>query len=199
LPLKDNVPSLRAPLATLALIVVSILLWAIDWSPDLADTWWPLAALASLFVGGGFVELVVNMLFLWLFGKALEDTLGRPRYLALFAVGGIAAAGGQALVDPELAAPTVGVAGSIAALIGAYALLYPRAVILSWVLIPFFVTFVEVPALILAAAWFALQALDLMGQPPLVGLAAGLALGLVAARPLAHGRTLIVDRSQPGY
>lgn len=199
MPLKDNVPSLRAPLATIALIFASVVLWVLDWSPDLSGIWWPLAALASLFVGGGLAELAVNMLFLWLFAKALEDTLGRPRFLALFAFGGIAAAAGQALADPDLAAPTVGVAGSIAALVGAYALLYPRADILCWVLIPFFVTFVEIPALILAAAWLAAQALPFMGQPPLLGLAAGLAFGLAAARPLAHGRTLITDRSQPGY
>ena len=176
MPLKDNVPSLRPPLATITLIVASVALWAVDWSPDLTEIWWPLAALASLFVGGGFVELVVDMLFLWLFAKTLEDTLGRPRFLALFALGGIAAAGGQALADPDLAAPTVGVAGSIAALIGAYALLHPRAGILCWVLIPFFVTFVEIAAL-----------------------AAGVVFGLLVARPLTHGRAPIVDRSQPGY
>ena len=199
MPLKDNVPSLRPPLATIALIVASVVLWAVDWSPGLTEIWWPLAALASLFVGGGFVELVVNMLFLWLFAKTLEDTLGRPRFLALFALGGIAAAGGQALADPDLAAPTVGVAGSIAALIGAYALLHPRAGILCWVLIPFFVTFVEIPALIVAAIWLVAQALPLLGQPPFAALADGVVFGLLVARPLTHGRAPIVDRSQPGY
>ena len=69
------------------------------------------------------------------------------------------AAAGQELVDPDTVVPSVGVAGAIAALIGAYALLYPHARILCWVLIPFFVTFVEIPALILAAVWFALQAI----------------------------------------
>ncbi len=197
MPLKDNVPSLRPPLVTLVLIGASIVLWALDWSPDLADIWWPVAALGSLFVGGGFIELVVNLLFLWLFGKALEDTLGRPRFLALFALGGIAAAAGQALADPDVVAPNVGVAGAVAALIGAYALLYPRAAILCWVLIPFFVTFVEVPALVLAVVWFALQ--PVLGEPPLAALAAGLAFGLLAARPFAHGRALLADRSQPGY
>ena len=85
-------------------------------------------------------------------------------------------------MDPDTVVPSVGVAGSIAALIGAYALLYPHARILCWVLIPFFVTFVEVPALILAAVWFALQAIPAVGQPPIAGLAGGLLLGLVAIR-----------------
>lgn len=178
-------------MVTIALIAIGVIARALDWSPDLTDVWWPLAAVASLFVGGGLIELVVNLLFLWLFGKSLEDTLGPIRFLALFIVGGLVAAGVQELVDPETVVPSVGIAGSIAALIGAYGLLYPRARILCWVLIPFFVTFVEIPALILAAVWFGLQAIPAVGQPPLVGLLGGLALGLMAIRLLAHDRPLI--------
>jgi membrane associated rhomboid family serine protease len=140
------------------------------------------------------------MLFLWLFAKSLEDTLGRGRFLAFFLLAGVGAAGAQELFDPETVVPSVGVAGAIAGLIAAHAVLYPRARILCWVLIPFFVTFVEVPALILAAAWFALQALDAVGQPPLSGLVGGLVLGAVAVRLLAHGRPRVtVDPSQPVY
>lgn len=187
-------------MATIALIAVSVVAEVADWSPDLADMWWPWAALASLFVGGGLVELVVDMLFLWLFAKSLEDALGVPRFLLLFFAGGIAAAGGQELVDPGVGAPSVGVAGAIAALIGAYALLFGRARMLCWVLLPFFVTFVEVPALILAAVWFGLQALPALGQPPLAGLAGGLLLGLAAARLLAHGRSAPTpESSRPVY
>jgi membrane associated rhomboid family serine protease len=185
---------------TISLIAASVILYLAGWDPELGDTWWPLAAVASLFVSGGFVELVVNMLFLWLFAKSVEDTLGRGRFLALFLLAGVAAAGAQELLDPDTAVPSVGVAGAIAGLIGAYALLYPRAGILCWVLIPFFVTFVEVPSLILAAAWLALQALDAVGQPPLSGLIGGLVLGLAAVRPLAHGRPRVtVEASQPVY
>jgi membrane associated rhomboid family serine protease len=180
--------------------VASVALYVADWNPDLAELWWPLAAVASLFVTDGFWELVVNMLFLWLFSKSLEDTLGRGRFLALFLLCGIAAAGGEELVDPDTAVPTVGVAGAIAGVIGAHALLYPRARILCWVLIPFFVTFVEIPALILAAVWLALQALDAVGQPPLAGLIGGLVLGAAAVRPLAHGRPRVtVEPAQPVY
>ena len=128
------------------------------------------------------------MLFLWLFAKSLEDTLGRGRFLALFLIAGIGAAAAQELFDPDTVAPSVGVAGAIAGLIGAYALLYPRARILCWVLIPFFVTFVEIPSLILAAVWLALQALDAVGQPPISGLIGGLVVGVAAVRLLAHGR-----------
>jgi membrane associated rhomboid family serine protease len=200
LPLKDNLGSLRAPLVTLSLIAATAVLWAAGWKPDLADTWWPVAAAASLFVTAGFWALVVNMLFLWLFAKSLEDTLGHVRFLTLFLLAGIGAAAAQELLDPDTVVPSVGVAGAIAGLIGAYALLYPRARILCWVLVPFFVSFVEIPALILAAVWFALQALDAVGQPPLSGLIGGLVVGAVAVRLLAHGRARITPEvSQPVY
>ncbi|MDX6581733.1 MAG: hypothetical protein QOI10_917 [Solirubrobacterales bacterium] len=156
-------------------------LWVAGWDPDLSDTWWPLAAIASLFVSDGFWEIVVNMLFLWLFAKSLEDTLGRGRFLVLFLLAGVAAAAAQELFNPDTVVPSVGVAGSIAGLIGAYALLFPRARILCWVLIPFFVSFVEIPSLVVAAGWLALQALDALGQPPLVGLLGGAATGVLVA------------------
>ena len=145
------------------------------------------------------IELVVNMLFLWLFAKSLEDTLGAVRFLLLFFAGGLAAAGAQELVDPDTVVPSVGVAGSIAALIGAYALLYPRARILCWVLLPFFVTFVEIPALILAAVWFC-AAGDPRRRPAAARRArsAGCALGLVAIRLLAHGRPVHRRRGLAG-
>lgn len=180
--------------------MASVGLFAAGWEPDLSGTWWPLAAFASLFVSDGILELAINMLFLWVFAKSLEDALGRPRFAVLFVIAGVGAAGAQELLDADTAAPSVGVAGAIAGLIGAYALLYPRARILSWVLIPFFVTFVEVPAVIWATVWFGLQAVPDVGQPPLAGLVAGLVLGAAAARPLAHGRSAIAaERSQPVY
>ena len=93
------------PVVTIALIAISVVALRLDWSPDLAAAWWPWAAVASLFVGGGLIELVVNMLFLWLFAKSLEDTLGPVRFLALFLAGGSAAAGAQELVDPDTVVP----------------------------------------------------------------------------------------------
>ena len=181
IPLKDNVPTPGAPPITLALIGMTVVLWIIGWDPDLTDVWWPLAAVASLFVSGGFWEVLVNMLFLWLFAKSLELTLGPARFLGLFLVAGVAAAGAQELFDPDTVAPSVGVAGSVAGLIGAYAVRFPRARILCWVLIPFFVSFAEIPWPVLAAAWFALQALDAIGQPSAAGLLGGAAIGVLLA------------------
>jgi membrane associated rhomboid family serine protease len=179
--MKDNIPSAGVPLVTVSLILATVVLWVVGWDPDLTDTWWPVAAIASLFVTDGFWEVAVNMLFLWLFAKSLEDALGHGVLLGLFVAAGLAAAGAQELFDPDAAVPSVGVAGAIAGLIGAYAVMFPRARILCWVLIPFFVTFVEIPSLILAAVWFALQALDALGQPPLAGLLGGAAIGVLVA------------------
>jgi membrane associated rhomboid family serine protease len=188
LPLKDNVPTPGVPVLTLALILASVCLYVVDWQPDLADLAWPWAVAASLLLSASLLGLVVNMLFLWLFGESLENALGWWRFLGLLALGGFGAAGAQELAQPDTVVPSVGIAGCIAALIGAYAILLPRGRILCWVLIPFFVTFVEIPAFFLAAAWFALQALDAVGQPPLAGLVAGLVLGMAGGWLLGRGR-----------
>ncbi len=160
----------------------------LDWDPDLAELWWPVAALASIFVNEQLLGLIVNLGFLWLFAKSLEDALGSMRFLALVALVALAAAGAQELADPETPVPSMGLAGTVAGLIGAYAVTFPAARILCWVLIPFFVTFTEIPALILAVVWLALQAIPEVGQPSLAGLAGGLAAGAVAVKLLGHGR-----------
>ena len=99
------------------------------------------------------------MLFLWLFAKSLEDTLGRGRFLALFLISRDRRRRRAGAVRARTRwRPRSAWRGRSQGLIGAYALLYPRARILCWVLIPFFVTFVEIPSLILAAVWLALQA-----------------------------------------
>ena len=96
------------PVVTIALIAIGVIARALDWSPDLAAAWWPWAAVASLFVGGGVIELVVNMLFLWLFAKSLEDTLGPVRFLALFLAGGLAAAAPRSSWIPTRSCPRSG-------------------------------------------------------------------------------------------
>lgn len=187
IPIKDNLPSARVPMLTIAFVVVTIAIWASGADPDLSRVPWPLAGVASTFIAGGFGELAVDMLFLWIFAESLEDVLGRPRLLLLYLMAGVAAAAGQQLADPGVV-PSAGAAGAVAGVIGAYTLLFGRARVLCFVGIPFFFTFVEIPALIAAAAWFVLQAIPAVGQPPLAALAAGLALGIVAARPLIAGR-----------
>ncbi len=101
----------------------------------------------SMFLHGSFLHIFGNMLFLAIFGPTVEDAMGRARYLAFYLLGGIVALGAQVLVSPDSTAPTLGASGAIAAVLGGYVLLYPRARVLTLVFLIFFVTIVEVPAL----------------------------------------------------
>jgi membrane associated rhomboid family serine protease len=118
-------------------------------------TW--ITILTSMFMHGSLLHLGGNMLFLWIFGNNIEDSMGRPRFVAFYLLGGIAALAGQTLIDPSSTAPTVGASGAIAAVLGAYALLYPRARVVTVVFIIIFFTILELPALIVLGLWFLLQ------------------------------------------
>ena len=120
--------------------------------------WW-VTIFTSMFMHGSFLHLAGNMLFLWIFGNNIEDSMGRGRYLAFYLLGGVAALGGQVLVDPDAAIPTVGASGAIAAVLGGYALLYPRARVVTLIFIIIIFTVVELPALFVLGAWFLLQLL----------------------------------------
>jgi membrane associated rhomboid family serine protease len=125
--------------------------------------WW-LTLLTSMFMHGGFLHIAGNMLFLWVFGNNIEDRLGRVKFLLFYVVAGLAAVYAQALIDTGSTAPTIGASGAIAGVLGAYALLYPHARVLTLIFIIFFVTLVEIPALILLAVWFVLQFVPALGQ-----------------------------------
>jgi membrane associated rhomboid family serine protease len=108
----------------------------------------------SMFLHGSFLHIFGNMLFLAIFGPTVEDAMGRVRYPAFYLLGGLVALGSQVAVDPSSAGPTLGASGAIAAVLGGYILLYPRARILSLVFIVFFFTIIEVPAVFLLGFWF---------------------------------------------
>jgi membrane associated rhomboid family serine protease len=110
-----------------------------------------------MFLHGGFLHIFGNMLFLAIFGPNVEEAMGRIRYVAFYLLGGLAALAAQVAIGPGSTAPTLGASGAIAAVLGGYILLYPRARILSLVLIIFFVTIVELPAVFLIGFWFLTQ------------------------------------------
>jgi membrane associated rhomboid family serine protease len=110
--------------------------------------------ITSMFLHGSFLHIFGNMLFLAIFGPTVEDAMGRVRFAAFYLLGGLVALGAQVAVDPSSTAPTLGASGAIAAVLGGYLLLYPRARILTLVFIVFFVTIVEVPAVFLLGFWF---------------------------------------------
>ncbi len=117
----------------------------------------PWTILTAMFVHGGWLHVLGNMWFLWIFGDNVEDAMGRPRFAAFYVVCGLAAALSQVLVTPSSAAPMVGASGAIAGVLGAYLVLYPRArVRCLWILIVF-ITFVDVPAWALLGLWFISQ------------------------------------------
>ena len=188
LPLRDDAPTRRFPVVTLGLIAANVLVWAWQLSgtpveedvfrfgyypctvsgPCLAppdpslpagELSAPAGALASMFMHGGWDHIVGNMLFLWVFGNNVEDSLGRLRFLAWYLVGGIVATGTQTFVTlsygsaGEASIPHVGASGAVSAVLGAYLVLLPGARILTllgWLL-------VEVPALVYLGVWFLFQ------------------------------------------
>ena len=122
---------------------------------DLAATW--LTVLTSMFMHGGLLHLGGNMLFLWIFGNNIEDSMGRLRFVLFYLLGGVAALAAQTAFAPDAAVPTVGASGAVAAVLGGYALLYPHARVITVILIIFFFQFIELPAMVVLGLWFLLQ------------------------------------------
>jgi membrane associated rhomboid family serine protease len=125
---------------------------------DQPSVW--LTILTSMFMHGGLLHIAGNMLFLWIFGNNVEDSMGRPTFVGFYLAGGLAATLLQTVVDPNSSVPNLGASGAIAAVLGGYALLYPRARVATLIFIVFFITVLELPALIVLGGWFVLQLLD---------------------------------------
>ena len=157
-----------------------------------------LTIFTAMFMHGSFLHIAGNMLFLWIFGNNIEDAMGRLKFIGFYLGGGIAAALAQFAIGTNSATPTLGASGAIAAVLGGYALLYPRARVVTLIFIIFFVTVVELPALLVLGAWFVLQLLDASSQPLTGGGVAyfahigGFLFGLLAIK-------LLASRYDPGY
>jgi hypothetical protein len=123
---------------------------------------WPLTALTSMFMHGSWAHLLGNMLFLWIFGNNVEDALGKVRYLLFYLVGGLAATATQTFVtlayasDADAAIPNLGASGAVSAVLGAYLVLLPRAMVLTVI----FFVLREVPAVLFLGVWFLFQLVD---------------------------------------
>ena len=118
-----------------------------------------LTLFSSMFMHGGILHLAGNMLFLWIFGNNIEDSMGRVRFVVFYLAGGLIALAAQTGINPTSPVPTIGASGAVAAVLGGYALLYPRARVITLILIIFFITFVELPALLVLGLWFVIQLL----------------------------------------
>jgi membrane associated rhomboid family serine protease len=111
----------------------------------------------SMFMHAGFLHIAGNMLYLWIFGDNVEDRLGHFNYLVFYLVGGVVASMTHVLTNPNSTIPTVGASGAIAAVLGAYLVLYPRSRILTFVPLGFFMQLTTIPASIVLGLWFVLQ------------------------------------------
>ena len=119
-----------------------------------------LTMLTSMFLHGGLLHLGGNMLYLWIFGDNVEDTLGHARFVLLYLGSGIGAALAQTMVNPYAGIPMVGASGAVSGILGAYLLLFPYATVLTLVTFGFFWRFIHMPALVVLGLWILLQFLS---------------------------------------
>lgn len=187
IPLRDNIPSRRAPVMTVLLIAVNVgvFLYELSVPPNRLPTVFfafglvparllspdPAAAalslLTSMFLHGGWLHLVGNMWSLWIFGDNVEDRMGKLRFLLFYLLAGVAAGLTHALAGPGSTVPTVGASGAIAGVMGAYFLMFPRSRVLTVVPFLLYPLFFEMPAFFFLAYWFLAQILS--GTLSLVG------------------------------
>ena len=189
IPLRDRNPTRRTPVVTYALIGACLAAFGLElsitasggdpalerffgeWAAIPAGITDSLAAgtytsqamlgmLTSMFLHGGWLHLLGNMLFLWIFGNNVEDRLGHVPFLLFYLAAGVAAVLAQVAIDPRSEIPLVGASGAIAGALGAYIVLFPGARILSLVFLGFFYQLLEVPAIVVLGFWFALQLLN---------------------------------------
>jgi membrane associated rhomboid family serine protease len=124
---------------------------------------WLLSILVAMFLHGGWLHIAGNMLYLWIFGNNVEDRLGALPYLAFYLLGGIAASALELAFGPNSTVPTLGASGAIAAVLGGYIVLFPKARVKTLVFF-FFITWIELPASVVLGVWFVLQLFSGVGS-----------------------------------
>ncbi|HET6509836.1 MAG TPA: rhomboid family intramembrane serine protease [Baekduia sp.] len=172
-----------------------------------APVW--VTAFTSMFMHGSVIHLAGNMLFLWIFGNNVEDAMGRAKFIVFYLLGGLAALAGQTLIAGGTGdvVPLVGASGAIAAVLGGYILLYPRARVLTVIFVIFFFTLVELPAMAVLGIWFLEQiAFGAAGLTDPAGDSGGVAyfahiggfaFGLLAIRAFAHRQNPAYNNGRP--
>jgi membrane associated rhomboid family serine protease len=169
-PLRDTQPSYSRPLITVLIIILNVVVFLHEVSLDeysrnyfiahyglIPARFHFSAILTSMFMHGGWMHIIGNMWFLWIFGDNVEDAFGHFKYLVFYLLCGIAAAFTQVLFSPGSRLPMVGASGAIAGVMGAYLIKFPRSRIVTLVFIFIFITTIEVPAGLTLAYWFIIQ------------------------------------------
>jgi membrane associated rhomboid family serine protease len=169
-PLRDDRPTYTAPIVTTLLIVACALVFLFELSLDeysrdyfinvyglIPAHMRPVTLLTSMFLHGGWSHIIGNMLFLWAFGKSLEDAMGHTKFLAFYLICGVTAGITHVFFNQYTTLPTVGASGAIAGVMGAYLIKFPRARIHTLVFLFFFVTMTDIPAAFILIYWFITQ------------------------------------------
>jgi membrane associated rhomboid family serine protease len=170
IPLRSTERVYSRTTVTIALIVVNLAIFlfqaAMDpYSMDAFVAQWGIVPdqlrlitlFTSMFLHGGWMHVLGNMLFLWVFGRSVEDLIGGPKFLVFYILCGLIAGVAQVIVNPYSRIPTIGASGAIAGVMGAYLLKFPRSRILSLVTVFVFFTTMEVPAPLLLILWLVIQ------------------------------------------
>ncbi len=123
-----------------------------------------LTIFTSMFMHGGLFHIGGNMLYLWIFGNNVEDTLGHGRYLLFYLLSGVAAALAQTAIGPSSMVPMVGASGAVSGVLGAYLLLFPHAHVTTLIILGFFFRLVHIPAMVVLGFWIVLQVLNGLGS-----------------------------------
>jgi membrane associated rhomboid family serine protease len=169
IPLRDVIPSRTTPVVTIAIIVLNALVFVYQVAlgtganalflqfglVPAAFSW--VAVLTSMFLHGGWLHVGTTVLYLWIFGRTVEDRMGHGRFLAFYPLCGGAAALAHTAMQPSSIVPMVGASGAVAGVMGAYLVLYPHSRIVMLVPMIVAIQLVEVPAVVFLGLWFLLQ------------------------------------------
>jgi membrane associated rhomboid family serine protease len=202
-PYKDENPTERPAVITVAIIAANVLVWlfiqgggfaseqlvrsvcnlglipgeilgtakpgsGVELAPgafclvDAVPKYW--TVISSMFTHGGWVHLIGNMLFLWVFGNNIEDAMGHVKFIFFYLLCGVAAAAAQTFLSPHSVVPMVGASGAISGVLGAYLLLYPRVRVHTLVILPIYITTVALPAYVMLGYWAVLQLIGGLGS-----------------------------------
>jgi membrane associated rhomboid family serine protease len=175
-PIRDTQPSYSRPIVTILIIVLNAMVFLYEFTLDeysrnyfianyglIPVRFHASALITSMFLHGGWWHIIGNMWFLWIFGDNIEDVLGHAKYLVFYLLCGIAAGMTQTFFNAGSRLPMVGASGAIAGVMGAYLVKFPRSRIVTLVFVFFFITTIDVPAVLMLLYWFIIQIFNGIG------------------------------------
>ncbi len=175
IPLRDDIPTRRFPVVTVSLIVVNTVIFLVEamlgpaanqlivtlgiipvrFTTHQPGAW--ITLFTAMYLHGGWMHLIGNMLYLWIFGNNVEDNMGRVRFFIFYTLSGLASGLAEIITAPTSPIPGIGASGAIAGVLGAYLLLYPHAKVRTLVPLPYIYTTIDLPASLVLGSWFVMQ------------------------------------------